>query len=492
MLVNEEIGFQWVDPQLLIINKQIETLYGIPPNYEDIKRNIEEFGIIQPITVNKETMVVLSGNLRLKVALELNYEVVPVIYCELNANQFIEFAFSSNLHREKTLMNRYKELVLIDSLFNISKGSRTDLNIQLMEESVLKRRFLSVIPTYTVNNIKRAIKILRELEIPNSTDELLKNIEKIDKGEFSLNAYIKKLEKELEEKLLKENVPEFYEIHRDGFTVYNDDSYSKPNIPDKSIATIVCSPAYRGMRKYGDDPNELGSEKTKEEYVEKLVKHFKECHRLLKDDGSLFVNINEGVQEKVNEGVIEKGYEGSVHLFVVELLKTGLFVLNDELIWTKTNPVYTAGNRFVRSHEFVFHFVKSSNKGFKYNTGIYPFIRDKKGMCVYGADKLHPKILSYFELRENTFFTNVANTGGLRKLCKSQGLPMDHTATFPLSVPALLILLTTDEGDTVMDIFSGTSVVGEACVMLGRNYIGFEKYAQYVKATEVRINNMAA
>jgi len=218
--------------------------------------------------------------------------------------------------------------------------------------------------------------------------------------------------------------------------------------------------------------------------LKNLIKHFTECHRTLKDNGSLFVNINEGVQEK--------GYEGSVHLFIVEILKTGLFALNDELIWTKTNPVYTAGNRFVRSHEYVFHFVKSKNKGFKYNTGIYPFIRDEKGLCVYGADKLHPKILSYFELRENTFFTNVANTGSLRKLCKSKGLPMDHTATFPLSVPALLILLTTDEGDTVMDIFSGTSVVGEACVMLGRNYIGFEKYAQYVKATEVRINNMAA
>jgi modification methylase len=69
---------------------------------------------------------------------------------------------------------------------------------------------------------------------------------------------------------------------------------------------------------------------------------------------------------------------------------------------------------------------------------------------------------------------------------------MEHTATFPLSVPALLILLTTDEGDTVMDIYNGTGVTGEACISLGRNYIGFEKYASYVMATEVRINNMAA
>lgn len=484
MLKNELEKVHYVDPKSLIYNTHLGELYEEPKNYLELKENIQSFGIIQPILVMKSKMIVMSGNLRLKIAKELNHKLVPVIYCDVTDSKLIDLSFSSNVHREKSLMDIYRELNWIESFFSIKKGSRTDLNPQLAEEAETKRKLLSAIPVYIRNKINEAIKLLGELDISDTTDALVQNIEKIDKGEFSLNAYVKKLEKELEEKLLKENVPEFYEIHRDGFTVYNNDSCEKPKIPDNSISTIICSPPYRRMRVYGEDPSELGLEDTKEEYVKNLVKHFTECHRTLKDDGSLFVNINEGVQEK--------GYEGSVHLFVVELLKTGLFVLNDELIWTKTNPVYTAGNRFVRSHEYVFHFVKSKNKGFKYNTGIYPFIRDEKGMCVYGADKLHPKILSYFELRENTFFTNVSNTSGLRKLCKSQGLPMDHTATFPLSVPALLILLTTDEGDTVMDIFSGTSVVGEACVMLGRNYIGFEKYAQYVKATEVRINNMAA
>jgi DNA modification methylase len=372
----------------------------------------------------------------------------------------------------------------IESYFNVTQGSRTDLNPQLLEESVLKKKLLSVIPTYIRNQVNRAKNLLIHLKIDNIEERLAHDIQRIDNGVLSLNAYVNKLELEVEKEQMQQNVPDFYEIHREGFTVYNDDSYSKPDIPDKSIATIVCSPPYRAMRKYGIDSNELGSEKTKEEYVENLIKHFNECHRLLKDDGSLFVNINEGVQGD--------GYEGSVHLFIVEMLKTKLFTLNDEVIWTKQNPVYTAGNRFVRSHEYVLHFVKSNNKGFKYNTGIYPFIRDEKGLCVYGADKLHPKILSFFELRENTFLTNVANTGALRKLCKSEGLSMEHSATFPLSVPALLILLTTDEGDTVMDIFNGTCVSGEASLMLGRKYIGFEKYASYIKASEVRINNIAA
>jgi DNA modification methylase/ParB-like chromosome segregation protein Spo0J len=484
MLTTYIKGFIFLDPNTLIINEEINAIYGNPSNYNDIKDHIQSFGIIQPIVVNKSTLQVISGNLRLKIALELKYTLVPVVFCDLDINKFLELAVSSNLYREKSLMDRYNEMKFIESYFNVTQGSRTDLDPQLFEESILKKKLLLVIPTYTRNKIVRAKKLLQELNIEIFEEQLVKDIQRIDEGVLSLNAYVKELELEVEKKHMKLNVPEFYEINRAGFTLYNNDSYSKPDIPDKSIATIICSPPYRGMRVYGKDSYELGAEKTKEEYIGNLVRHFNECHRLLKDNGSLFVNINEGVQEN--------GYEGSVHLFIIEMLRTSLWTLNDEIIWAKTNPVYTAGNRFVRSHEYVLHFVKSNNKGFKYNTGIYPFIRDEKGLCVYGADKLHPKILSFFELRENTFLTNVANTGSLRKLCKRQGLPMEHTATFPLSVPALLILLTTNEGDTIMDIFNGTGVTGEACIFLGRNYIGFEKYASYVKATEVRINNMAA
>lgn len=484
MLKIKETGIVLIDPNLLIPNNEIEKIYGTPKNYEEIKINIQTFGIIQPIIVSKSNSKVLSGNLRLKVALELKRKEVPVIYCELDDIELMKLAISSNVCREKSLMNRYKEMVFIDTFFNVTQGSRTDLDPQLMEESELKKKLLSLIPKYTVDHIKKAIKLLGELGISNCTEELLDNIKKIDIGEFSLNAYVKKLEKELEEKQLKDNVPEFYEIHRNGFTVYNDDSYEKPNIPDKSISTIICSPPYRRMRVYGEDPYELGLEDTKEEYVTNLICHFKNCHRILKDDGSLFVNIG--------EGVIGDSYQGVIHLFIVEILKTGLFVLNDELIWSKKNPVYTDGNRFVRSHEFVFHFVKANNNGFKYNSAIYPFIKDENEVCVYGIDKESPKILSSLDMRENRFVTTVANTGKLRKLCRKENLPMEHTATFPLSVPALLILLTTDETDTVMDIFNGTGVTGEACIVLGRKYVGFEKYSSYVKATEVRINNMAA
>jgi DNA modification methylase len=484
MLKNELEKVHYVDPKSLIYNTHLSALYEEPKNYLELKQNIQSFGIIQPIMVMRSNKVVMSGNLRLKVALELNYKLVPVIYCDIADSKLIDLSFSSNVHREKSLMDIYRELNWIESLFSIKKGSRTDLNYRLAEESETKRKLLSAIPVYSRNKINEALKHLKTLKIKNVTEVLIKNLIKIDNGEFSLNRYVKELKKKADAEQLKRNVPEKYNLFKEGFSVYNEDSKTLPDTLINLVSTIICSPPYRRMRVYGDDPNELGLEKTKEEYVANLIIHFKECYKVLKDNGSLFVNIGEGIEGK--------GYQGVVQLFVVEMLRTGLWTLNDEILWAKRNPVYTEGNRFVRSHEYIFHFVKSGKKGFKYNSNIYPFIKDDETKCVYGINGDHPKILSFLELRDNSFYTNVANTAPLRKQCFEEGLPMEHTSTFPLSVPALLILLTTDEGDTVMDIFNGTGVSGEACISLGRKYIGFEKYASYVKATEVRINNMAA
>jgi DNA modification methylase len=484
MLKNELEKVHYVDPKSLIYNTHLGELYEEPKNYLELKENIQSFGIIQPILVMKSKMVVMSGNLRLKVALELNYSLVPVIYCDITDSKLIDLSFSSNVFREKSLMDIYRELNWIESLFSIKKGSRTDLNPRLAEEADAKRKLLTTIPLYKRNQINEAIKHLEYLGTENTKEVLVENLKKIDQGIFSLNKYVKDLKRKAEHHRLKKNVPLVYNIIQEGFAVYNTDSKSIPDDLIKLVSTIVCSPPYRRMRVYGEDPNELGLEETKEEYVANLINHFNECHKSLKDDGSLFVNICEGIEGK--------GYQGVVQLFVVEMLKTGLWTLNDEIIWGKNNPQYTTGNRFVRSHEYIFHFVKSDNKGFKYNSTIYPFIKDDKSKCVYGIHGDHPKILSFLELRDNTIFTNSANTGSLRKKCLEENLIMEHSATFPLSVPALLILLTTDIGDIVMDIFNGTGVTGEACVKLGRQYIGFEKYATYVQATEVRIKNMAA
>jgi DNA modification methylase len=95
------------------------------------------------------------------------------------------------------------------------------------------------------------------------------------------------------------------------------------------------------------------------------------------------------------------------------------------------------------------------------------------------------------DFRGNTLVTNVANTGELRKECKEAGFILTHSATFPLEVPTLLVLLTSRPGDIVVDPFNGTGSVGQVCRYSGRDYVGYELNPQFVMATEVRINTMS-
>ena len=70
-----------ISPAMLIPNKKKQEVYqDKPQNYEEIKRNIEEHGIIEPLFVNKKTNVIISGNLRLQIAVELGLKEVPVIF----------------------------------------------------------------------------------------------------------------------------------------------------------------------------------------------------------------------------------------------------------------------------------------------------------------------------------------------------------------------------------------------------------------------------
>jgi DNA modification methylase len=75
----------------------------------------------------------------------------------------------------------------------------------------------------------------------------------------------------------------------------------------------------------------------------------------------------------------------------------------------------------------------------------------------------------------------------LRKKCIEQGFHLTHGAAFPISVPLILLLTTTQPGDTVLDIYSGTATTGEAAAMTGRKYIGYEIKPEFIMASEVRL-----
>ncbi len=476
---NNEIVY--VSPEKLKFNQAICDVYSTPENYEEIKRNIQQYKIIQPLLVNESDFQVISGNLRLKIALELGFKTVPVIFKRLNESELNIISISCNQQREKSVLDKWNELQFIKKFFDIKQGSRTDLDPQLREESLRRAQMFKDISTYEKNKFAKIEKLAKELygeEFQNVIQEELSNSEK--KKNFSLSGLTARLEREVQSKINLKSVPKSFEIKEEDFKVFNHTCENMHELADKSVATIVTSPPYFQMRDYGNGSFELGLENDRNEYIQNLINIFTECRRVLKDDGSLMVNIN----EKVENGA----YRAVSYQFVLEMLKNG-WRLNDEIIWIKNNVVYTVGKRTVRSHEYIYHFVKSDATDFYYDDSIIKMFQDENGDYIYGDGKKLPKFKSGMDFTNGRIRTNAANTLELRNQCKKAGFHLTHSATFPATIPGLLVLLTSKVGDVVLDPFNGTGTVGEVCRVSGRKYVGYELNPQFIMATEVRIKN---
>lgn len=151
-----------INPSELVMNELSSEIYGDSVNYDHILENIEDMGIIQPILVNVSDMKVISGNLRLRAALELDLEEVPVIFTSLDEFDSKTVFLSSNICREKTMSEKFNELLFVKKIFNkIKQGSRTELSDELMEEKIHRDRILDTLTRYEINQLNRMTKVGR-------------------------------------------------------------------------------------------------------------------------------------------------------------------------------------------------------------------------------------------------------------------------------------------------------------------------------------------
>jgi DNA modification methylase len=234
------------------------------------------------------------------------------------------------------------------------------------------------------------------------------------------------------------------------------------------------------MKLYQLDSNQLGQERSVEEYINNLKKHYSEVFRVLKNDGSLFVNINDCVKDGEYQLVPQR--------FVLMMKSIG-FKLNDELQWYKSRPRPTGGKRSVRRHEPIYHFVKSMN--FYYNEEWLKGCIDETNSFTIGTTKECPKLTSSLDFYGGVLKTDVATTKKLKSKCEIEySMSLDHQATFPLSVPAICLLLTSKPNDTILDNFNGTSVTGQAVIELGqgRKFVGYEPSPEYMVASKIRLS----
>lgn len=166
-------------------------------------------------------------------------------------------------------------------------------------------------------------------------------------------------------------------------TIINDDaSKGLLGISDESIHCCVTSPPYYGLRDYGDD-RQIGLESTPEEYIERLVSVFREVKRVLRDDGTLWINIGDSYsgsnkggagypdnaalyKQGTNKGTLSKATIISSHTgckpkdligipwMLAFALRADGWYWRDTIIWAKPNPMpESVGDRTTKSHEYI-------------------------------------------------------------------------------------------------------------------------------------------
>lgn len=276
-----------------------------------------------------------------------------------------------------------------------------------------------------------------------------------------------------------------------------------PMLDDQSIDCCVTSPPYYNLRDYGV-ADQIGLEATPEEYIDKLVGVFREVRRVLKDDGTIWINIADsyaacsGPQPPTNTrnscghtskhvppGYKRKDLIGIPWMLAFALRADGWY-LRQDIIWHKPNAMpESVRDRCTKSHEYVFLLSKypqyyydaaaiaepcgskGNNKSFR-GGGVYTGGRSHNNSAP--ADKM--------TIGNTTNMTGTRNKRDVWSIA-TRGSGVSHYATYPHDLARNCILAGCRPGGTVLDPFSGSGTTGVVALQQGRNYIGVEINPEY-------------
>ena len=278
-------------------------------------------------------------------------------------------------------------------------------------------------------------------------------------------------------------------------------------LPPESVNMCVTSPPYYGLRDYGEQ-GQIGVEQSPDEYIERLVNVFDEVYRVLKKDGTLWLNIgdsyagsgkgpmslavmgngkNKELYQKDSriyevpkkwESIKPKDLIGIPWMLAFALRRRGWYLRSD-IIWYKKNCLpESAKDRPTKTYEHIFLLAKSRQYYFDYKAIQEPikevsrqrYKRGRSANCKYAGQQGITQVREDF----SDFDQQFRRKRDVWEVSTNTYKMDEHFAMFPERLIEPCILAGSNIGGVVLDPFFGSGTTGAVAKRLDRDYIGID------------------
>lgn len=292
---------------------------------------------------------------------------------------------------------------------------------------------------------------------------------------------------------------------------------SMRSLPDKSVQCCVTSPPYYGLRDYGVG-GQIGLEETPAEFISKLIAVFAEVRRVLRDDGTAWVNMGDSYSR-------DKQLMMMPARLAIAMQDDGWY-LRQDIIWNKQNPMpESVRDRCTKSHEYIFLLSKKRNYYFDQQAITEPLTQssvDRLAQAGWeeqqGSDRVPGKTngamkaVGGLRSKRNSFSRETKATAGEHGQSAQHRPGRDdidydqsrnkrsvwtvatarfkgaHFATFPPDLIRPCILAGSPRGGVILDPFGGAGTTGMVAMQEGRRSLLCELNPDYAALARARLD----